>query len=122
LLSAGPNEYPWLGTTLNVSVSALPLGQPVTLTLGSSKTRWGPLQLPASLGFLGMTGCEMFASGEVAIPLTNVGGTATWALQVPDDPTIVSADFYNQAYVLDPGANRFGLTVSNAGEGIVGAK
>jgi hypothetical protein len=121
-LAAGGSVYPWLGTTLSVNVSNLPLGQPVALTLGASKTMWGPLTLPTPLGFLGMTGCVMYASGEVAIPLANANGTATWTLNVPNDPSIVSAKFYNQAYVFDPLANPFGMTVSNAAEGVIGAK
>jgi hypothetical protein len=92
------------------------------MTFGSSKTAWGALSVPVSLGFLGMTGCALYASGELAIPLANPAGTATWTVSIPNDPALLRATFYNQAWVLDPLANPFGLTASNAGEGIVGAK
>ncbi len=37
-------------------------------------------------------------------------------------PSLVGGTFYNQGFVLDPGANQAGITVSNAASGVVGAR
>ena len=43
--------------------------------------------------------------------------TFTWGFQVPNLPSLVGVNFYNQAFVVDPGVNTLGVATSNAGEG-----
>ncbi|HEX5095889.1 MAG TPA: hypothetical protein VFX21_07750 [Acidimicrobiia bacterium] len=45
---------------------------------------------------------------------------AVWELPIPEVAVLVGVHFYNQALVLDPGANPFGAVVSDAAEGVVG--
>lgn len=118
----GPYERPWMGGTFAIGVSNLPPGNGAVLAFGESYTTWGAVSLPLSLGFLGMTGCTLYTSGEVVVPLANPTGVATYVLSVPNDPTVLGAIFYNQAFVLDPPANPRGQTASNAGAGVVGAR
>jgi hypothetical protein len=49
-------------------------------------------------------------------------GTAQWMVSVPEDITLLGATFYNQGVVVDRAANAAGVTMSNAGEGRIGAK
>ena len=69
-----------------------------------------------------MPGCTLYSSGEVFIPLPNAAGTASLTLPIPNNAALVGGVFYNQAIVVDPPANSFGLTWSNAGAGTVGAR
>ncbi len=39
---------------------------------------------------------------------------------LPEDPALVGQGFYAQAWVVDPGANQAGLTVSNAIDATMG--
>jgi hypothetical protein len=41
-------------------------------------------------------------------------------LNIPNDPTLQGMTFYNQAWVLDPKANAFGVGTSNGGKGVIG--
>lgn len=116
-LSAAPGSTPQVGSIFTVNVTNLPPGARTILHYGISNTSWGPVQLPVGLDFIGMTGCVMYSSGEFAFPLYNGAGTATWSFLVPNYPGV---SFYNQAVVFDPGANPFGLTLSNPAEGLIG--
>lgn len=121
-LTAAANQLPRLGDSFPILVTNLPPGQPVAIGLGSSDRTWGALALPFPLDFLGMTGCVLYARADVTVPLANPSGTATWLLSIPDEPALVGAVFYNQAFVQDPAANAFGLTVSNGSAGTVGSR
>lgn len=46
-----------------------------------------------------------------------VVGTSVWNITVPNLPGV---QFYNQVFVFDAPANAFGVTASNAGQGVVG--
>ena len=43
-------------------------------------------------------------------------------LAIPNDGSLVGLNFFNQAFVLDPGVNPAGGVVTNAGEGVIGPK
>jgi len=89
---------------------------------GASSSRWGAVTLPVDLSGLGMPGCTLHCSAEVALPLANLAGTASLVLPIPNSAALVGGVFYNQAFALDPPANPLGLIVSNAGAGTVGAR
>ena len=46
--------------------------------------------------------------------MVNTTGTATQGIPIPLDPSLVGLHIYFQGYVEDPGANFFGVAVSNA--------
>ncbi len=123
-LAAAGGQGPWIGETFAVALSSLP-PSPANVpfgVIGTSNTTWGPLPLPVSLAVLGMPTCDLLVTPDLIVPLVNAGGTATWAIAIPADPALVGGIIYLQAYVVDPPANRFGLTVSNGGEAQLGAR
>ena len=109
-LAAAPYSLPWLGDAFTVRVTGIAPARPALLLLGGSRTVWGTSALPLSLASLGMPGCSLHASIDVAVPLT--GGALT--LQVPATPALAGQSLFEQALVSDPAANASGLTVSNA--------
>ncbi len=54
--------------------------------------------------------------------MATANGAAEFAFQIPTDTSLVSVEFYNQGVVVDPGVNFAGLTVTNAGKGVLGQK
>ncbi len=101
----------------------LPIGSPAALYFGASNTQAGPLPLPAPLGRIGMPGCALNVSSDLLAPLANQGGYAVLpAVSIPNQPFLIGARFYNQAIVLDPVANARGAVMSDAAEGLVGAR
>jgi hypothetical protein len=121
-LESVSGRRPWLGENFTVAVSQIPANAPALVWLGSSKTSWGPILLPFALDHVGMTGCTLLASPQLLFVPRYSGGAASLTLPVPNDPSLLGGAFFNQALVVDPPANRFGATVSNACEGKIGSK
>ncbi len=124
-------DLPRINAPFTIQVSPLPItiGFPpglMAFVYGFSKTIWGNFVLPYDLGNLGVFGCFAHVAVDVIIPMTY--GPANTSLQftlnIPNDPSIVGVNFYNQAVFFDPLAqivfNRQ-VTVSNAMEGVVGS-
>ena len=88
---------------------------------GVSNTNLGGLPLPFDLSVLGMNGCTLYTSLDVTLPMTNLFGRARATVPIPlgRQPGL---RFYNQAIVVDPGANAAGLVLSNAGAGVDGQR
>ena len=91
----------------------------MVLLVGASRQQWGAISLPASLAAVGMPGCTLHVSGEVAIPFANVNGQVPWSVAIPADPVLAGAQFYNQAWVADPLANPANAIVSSAAEAVM---
>jgi hypothetical protein len=113
---------PWSGETFTLDVTDLPATTVSLVLLGVSKTSWGPLPLPLPLDLVGMPGCVLFVSNDLAFVVPSAGGRATWSVPGPGGRDLIGGRFYNQAFVFDPVANPLGATSSNAGEGKFGAK
>lgn len=71
---------------------------------------------------LGMAGCTLWASGDVAIPLANTGGRARWVTHLPSETGLLGAAFCNQSWHNDWFANPGRATPSKACEGRLGLK
>ena len=115
---------PNLGATWTVQVASLPAGAanvPFGI-LGTSRSTWVGFALPLSLASIGAPGCDVLVSVDVAAPLTNLGGSATWSLSIPGDAGLAGVEFFVQAAVLDRLANRLGLAASNGGAARVGSR
>jgi hypothetical protein len=108
---------PLVGQPFSVEVTNLPPSGIAYMVAGLSKTNWFGLPLPLPLDVIGMLGCTAYTDHIRVFPIVSVGGRAVWTTLVWNDP---GRTFYNQAFVLDPSANPFGLIVSNAGEGVIG--
>jgi hypothetical protein len=124
LLAAAAGSLPWLGETFTLNLTSLPLStsQSAFGILGASKTMWGSLPLPLGLGPIGMPGCDLWVSLDLALVLANRGGNASWNLNVPNDPSLQAASVYFQGGVLDPTANALGVVMSNAGESVLAVR
>jgi hypothetical protein len=103
---------PWLGDSFQAEVINAPAGRPAVLFSGSSRTNFAGLTLPFDLTALGMPGCTLWCSGQILLPMTPGGGPPSAAIQIPLDPALAGGAFYQQALVVDPGANTAGLTAT----------
>lgn len=119
-LEAG--QLPWIDETFTLRANNLPAAGPTVVFVGLSNTSWGVTPLPALLNAIGAPGCSVLASGDIVLPVTNQGGTATWAALVPNVPALAGVVLYNQFLAIDPPANRLGLVVSDAAAGTIGIK
>ena len=86
--------------------------------IGVSKSNWGAVLLPWDLSFLGLKGCSLYSSMEIAYPVaTNASGRANLSLPLPPLATHANVTFQNQWINLDNRVNpAFPLTLSNAVE------
>ncbi len=68
-------------------------------------------------------GLQVCATTTSAVRLPrNNQGMATWQLPVPNDTAHLGLRFFNQGFVLDPGANQLGVIATNGGAGVIGAR
>ncbi|HZN40541.1 MAG TPA: hypothetical protein VFD82_17180 [Planctomycetota bacterium] len=110
-----------IGTTTSADITNLPPSSPVAfLAVGLSRTQSVHGSLPMQLGSSGMPGCRSYTSADQIFTLPASGGTATWAWDVPNVPSLVGQALYLQGVSWDPGVNAIGLTVSNAATLVIG--
>jgi hypothetical protein len=121
-LAAIGGATPWAGAPFGVQITHLPATGLGFVSLGFSRTSWGALPLPFDLGAVGMPGCWLRTSTDVATPVAIVAGRARWALNIPAAPSLGGLEFHNQALVVDPGINPLGVVVSNGGRGVIGVR
>ena len=121
-LRAASGQLPWIAGSFRIDLTRLPTNAATSLSLGSSRTAWGPIPLPFPLDPLGMTGCTLFASLDLLLPVQNTGGAGSVTFAVPNSVTLVGGSLFSQAFVVDPPANAAGITASNAGEARIGAR
>lgn len=91
------------------------------VSVGISDTLMNGVPLPIDLGPAGAPGCRVLASMEmvVGVPIDPTG-ESNLTLPIPAQPALVGASFFDQWFVLDPGANALQLVLSNGGKGIIG--
>jgi hypothetical protein len=77
---------------------------------------------PLDLTSAGLTGCTLYVSGDLVLPLAPSGGVALLPMPIPNDATLLGAELYNQAFVVDPPANPFGATASNGTAARIGGR
>jgi len=116
-LSALPNSLPVQGSNFQVRVDKMPLNLAV-MTITLDNLFYGGVPLP--FGLPGAPGCSLLVSPLVNEVVIGTGGVGTWTWAVPGSSAVFGTKFYNQAYVLDPGANALGIVTTNAAEGMVG--
>lgn len=116
-----PNARPIVGSVASnlIQNSPTPFGG---VALGSSRLFSGPFQLPVDLGGVGMAGCMLWQSAEViGLPLTAGGATGlSFSASIPNDPGMIGAWVFLQAYALAPGANALDIVSSNGVEWRIG--
>ena len=106
-----------------VDLGNLPLGSGVAYVIfGFSNSNWSGIPLPGDLSLLGLPGCTVYLSVEVALPVLATGGKAQLAFLIPPDLSLNGLRFFNQGVAFDPPANIFGAVVTNAALGVIGIK
>ncbi len=95
------------GGDLEVYLFAGPRSASATFALGASETAWGSLPLPLDLGALGLSGCSVFASPDVLVPVrTDASGVATLRAAVPGAVPLLGARLAGQWFCFgDPRVN-----------------
>ena len=79
------------------------------------------LPLPIDLGPFGATGCRISASADYIIPLTATGTSAKWpTINIPNNPSLGGASFYDHSLWLDPAANAFGVVTGWSSQWVIG--
>ncbi len=117
--SLTPTGAPTLGGTLSIDVNNLPLNVAVMcLGLSNTSSVFGPL--PVDLTAFGAAGCFGLVSPDSNTVLIGAAGSATYILNVPNIPSLICTQIFNQAFVIDPGVNALGGVMSDAGAGILG--
>ena len=106
-------------TDFSIDLNNAPGISPCTLILGISNTK-GPLgALPSDLGLIGFTGCSLWVSNEFYVPgFVGTGGTYSWKIPIPNDPTLDGFNFFVQSYVINSLTGK--LSFSNAGSALAG--
>lgn len=110
---------PRLGNALNVTLTNL--AQNLALYWwGFSSTTSATGPLPMDLQALGAPGCLIRASLDASIVLIGNNGSATFSFALPNNPTLLGAQFYTQGLSLDPAGNALGLVTTDAAGFVVG--
>lgn len=116
-------DRPWIGDAFELTLDQLPASTGLALLYtGFSNTTWNSVPLPLPLAGLGMPGCTLLIAPQVPAAIFPSGGAGSWTLPLPDLASLIGIRFFNQAVVFDAGANAAGATVSNGGDGTVGAR
>ena len=122
-------DLPRTNAPFKLVVTNLPLPAPFVggvgaFVYGFSKVQWGNFILPYDLGNLGVFNCFAHVAVDVIIPFVYSAPTmAMYTLPIPNDPSIVGVEFFNQCAFVDLLAQlTLGrqVTVSNAMQGVVG--
>ena len=117
-LAAAAGSLPKLGATLTVDVGGLPVNVGLMLTGLSNTLFAGSIPLPLPLASSGFPGCDLLVDPLVTTTLVGAGNTASWALPVPPQMTLIGFTLYNQAASLDTGTAF--LSFSNGGRARIG--
>lgn len=108
-----PIQLPMIGQAYLQQINNLPLSAAVhVLGFSNQMSLLGPL--PLDLGVLGAPGCKLRISLDNTMFLAGSQGSAVFAMQIPNQPSLIGRRFYEQAAALDPTANALGITISPA--------
>ena len=113
---------PWLGEAFTVTISQLPVNGIALMINGLSDTTSALGPLPTSLAALGMPGCMLQVDALIIDAVFATGTSATWTLNIPVDPTLLTQQFFSQCGAFDIGVNAANLTVGNYCAATIGGK
>lgn len=105
---------PVLGQTGRATITDAPTSVAVVVA-GFSDVYYGPFPLPVTLAGIGMPGCELLQSADIfGLGTTPLGPTsASFAIAIPDQASLLGQHVYLQAVAFAPGSNAAQLVVSN---------
>jgi hypothetical protein len=120
-IEAQSGSRPAIGSTLFVDVTGMPAaGGAYFMILGFQSDDWAGTPLPYDCTPLDMPGCTLYTDIADATSSSHVAGSAVYSLTFPSEAFLLGLNFYNQAVVIDPSANAFGVVLSNAKRGRIG--
>lgn len=107
---------PGVGRTFVAQMgNLLPFAPVAVIATGFSATSWNGAPLPLSMDPLGLIGCTLWISPDLAATLPAANGVSSYALTIPADPWFVGQRFWQQGFSFEvPGFNPFGGVLSNA--------
>lgn len=108
-----PDIAPYLGRVSTFQMTNLPFGIAI-FAIGT------PIPAGIDLGMIGAPGCTMHTTLEITALVFGGGTAASFPLTIPNNAFLLGAEFAAQSAVLDPAANAFGWTVSNAIRATIG--
>lgn len=116
-------ELPQMGTTLIGEIRNCPSAAVVLPFAGFSRTlSTSNLPLPFDLGPIGAPGCMVEVDPlATLLVITDATGAARTTFAIPFSPGLIGVVFSQQAAVLDAAANQLGITMTNAGTGLITA-
>ena len=120
-LNALNSDRPLFGAVFSSGITNAPTGT-AFVSIGDSRTRWGPFNLPLPLAGYGMPNCWLHHNQiSPLLPCVSTGGqTARFDVFIPRIRALLGATFYLQAWAPAPGANPAGYIGSNGLEVILG--
>lgn len=114
----GVSGTPQVGTTYQPTLSNAPPSAIALLVSGLSNQVYQGLPLPLALP--NAAGCDLLVSADtIDATTTNVAGSASRPITVPNQPPLAGLEVYHQWYVWDQSANSFGFVSSNAGRALL---
>jgi hypothetical protein len=117
------NNVPQINSTVNIQVAQALASSAAVFSIGSSDQTWGPIPLPFDLTNLGAPGCTLLTGQEIPLVVaTDVSGSGTLPLPIPNSVALVTTNFYVQAMVIDLKANKLGLVFTNGLKAFVGGQ
>lgn len=121
-LAPDVGQRPWIGDGFRQVATNLPANSLAVFKFGVSDQWWGGLPLPFDLSIIGMTGCTEYVSNDVLIGLPTGAGAASYTLPLPNNPSLRGVRLFSQVFTVDPTANAFGATTTNAIEARLGGR
>ena len=100
---------PALGTTLQLDVDQVTTGS----LLGVLILGFGQVNPGVDLTFLGMPGCDLYATLDTQAPFPLAGPLTSLPLAIPATPSLGGFQFFSQVATFTPAANAFGFLSSN---------
>jgi hypothetical protein len=110
---------PWLGSTFTTSASGLPMTALAAQLTGFEPA--APIAL-TSLSPLGVSGCDLHVTPELAQFIQATSGGASFPLPIPNTPDAIGVTLFQQVVVLElsPSGSPVELTGTNALLSIIG--
>lgn len=102
--STGPiglsGTVPNIGSTLSLTYSNLGTAPAIVVVLGLSDQSWSGLPLPLDLAIIGLTGCNLLASGDFLEVALATAGSATYDVPIPANSALVNQSIYCQGITI----------------------
>jgi hypothetical protein len=114
-----PGQFGPFGAAISLTSNRPVLGTSVTYQVDNRPSNtvlaaiiFGLAQTSTPLDVIGMTGCTLLSSGDLATAPVNLS-TGQFVFGIPNQASLAGAVLYHQAIVVAPGFNPFGVVASN---------